>query len=231
MRGIYIFLFSIIQFGLIGQSTFKDVNESSVNPWNPKFEFEYQSVYKFGDSEWESYFILINGFDKWYAQIVRGKWSEDVTNLKWLLIYENLTNVRIEGNKFYSEKTNGEFVYYDGKNGRLKGLKVYDSWAGEEGQEIGHLVTSVKNHFPGNFSKASFQKLDPEELKNMSEIELKIMRNEIFARYHYKFKEGGEMDKYFKKQNWYSGYYDDVTDFLTELEIENIELIKRIENN
>jgi hypothetical protein len=56
------------------------------------------------------------------------------------------------------------------------------------------------------------------------------MRNEIFARYGYKFKSGGEMDKYFKSQDWYSGQHDNVNDFLTELEKENIKLIRQIEN-
>ena len=55
------------------------------------------------------------------------------------------------------------------------------------------------------------------------------MRNEIFARYHYKFRPGGAMDTYFKQQDWYSGQHDNVNDFLTELEKANIKLIRQIE--
>ena len=56
------------------------------------------------------------------------------------------------------------------------------------------------------------------------------MRNEIFARYGYIFNSGGEMEAYFKKQDWYSAHHSDVNNFLTELEKENIKQIKSIEN-
>lgn len=59
--------------------------------------------------------------------------------------------------------------------------------------------------------------------------ELRIMRNEIFARYGYKFKTD-EMKSYFESQDWYSGLYDNVNDKLTDLEKLNIQLIKRREN-
>lgn len=52
------------------------------------------------------------------------------------------------------------------------------------------------------------------------------MRTELFARYGYKFKEGGKMDEYFKKQKWYRPQHSNVNDFLTELEMRNLELIR-----
>ncbi len=65
----------------------------------------------------------------------------------------------------------------------------------------------------------------------MTKNELEIMRNEIFARYGLKFSLGGEMDLYFRQQKWYKPQYENVTKFLTQLELGNIELIKEIENS
>jgi hypothetical protein len=228
MRTNLIILFSLIQIGVFGQNSFDGIDTSLIKPWLPKLEFEYQSVYHFGNSEWESNLILICGLDKWYGQIVSGGWSSD--GKAWIYNYENLTNLRIDANKFYSDKTNGEFVLYDSKSGRIKGLKVYKSWSGEDGQEIGYKSHLVKDNYSGKFTQASLRLLSREELIKLTKSDLKIMRNEIFARYGYKFSTGGEMDKYFKNQDWYSGQHDNVDKFLTDLEKENIKLMQQIEN-
>jgi hypothetical protein len=230
MKYILIIIFSIIHFVAFGQASFNDIDTSLIKKWNPKFEIEYQAAYHFGDSEWETKLILIASLDKWYAQIESGSWSGNGSDLAWVYSYENLTNVKVEGNKFYSDKTNGEFVYYDGKDGKLKGLKVYDSWSGEEGFEIGHRLNSIQSLFSGKFPQASYRLLNAEELRESSKNDLKIMRNEIFARYGYKFKTGGKMDSYFQQQDWYKKQHDNVNNFLTEFEKENLKLIQKIEN-
>jgi len=55
------------------------------------------------------------------------------------------------------------------------------------------------------------------------------MQNEIFARYGYAFIKGGKMEKYFKSQEWYKAEKSNVNDFLTKIEMKNIERIKRAE--
>lgn len=230
MKTKLIIILSVIQFAAFGQESFDYIDTALIKQWNPKFQIEYQAVYHFGDSEWESKLILISGLDKWYAQIESGSWSGNGNDLTWVYSYENLTNVRVIGNKFFSDKTNGEFVYYDGKEGRIKGLKVYESWSGEDRFEIGHQLNSIQSIYSGKFPQASLRLLSAEELQMMSKNDLKIMRNEIFARYGYKFKAGGEMDSYFQQQDWYKKQHDIVNDFLTHLEKENIKLIKEIEN-
>jgi hypothetical protein len=62
----------------------------------------------------------------------------------------------------------------------------------------------------------------------MTKYDLKIMRNEIYARHGYIFKTG-EMKSYFAEQSWYRGQYDDVTSMLTSIEKQNAELIKKYE--
>jgi hypothetical protein len=206
------------------------IDESKVNSWTPKFIMEYQGVYHFGDSEDESDLLLIFSLDKVYGQIRSGSWSAD--GKSWIWKYENLKDVRIKGNKFTSEKSNGEFVSYDNGIEKLKGLKIYKPWSEtpEAGQyEIGLRKSSSGNFLSGQFTQASTKILSKEELSKMTRADLRLMRNEIFARYGLKFTAGGDMDQYFKKQDWYQGLYDNVDPFLTDIEKENIRLIKELE--
>jgi len=83
--------------------------------------------------------------------------------------------------------------------------------------------------FAGKYTEASERLLNESDLKGVSKSELKIMRNEIFARYGYIFKTK-EMADYFKKQEFYIGQMENVDAFLSEVEIKNIELIKKFEN-
>jgi len=210
---------------------FQEIDNSKVASWLPKLTSEYQYVYHFGDSEMESDFLLLFGVDRYYAQIKSGKWSDN--GKAWIWHYENLNNVRIEGNKFYSDKTNGEFVIYNNGQEKIKGLKVFNSWSGltEGGEyEIGTKSYSVTDYFTGNFAQASLRKLSADELRKTPKSDLKIMRNEIFARYGLIFKSGGEMELYFKKQDWYIAQHYNFDKFLTDLEKENIKLIQQIEN-
>ncbi len=208
---------------------FEKIDDKKVTPWNPKFTVEYQYVYHFGDSEMESDFILLFGLDNYYGQIKSGTWSED--GKSWIWTYKNLTNIRIERNKFYSDQTNGEFVIYDNGEVKIKGLKIYNTWSEltDNEYEIGTKSYPIDDYFNGKFTQASKRFLSRGELIKMPKSDLKIMRNEIFARYGYKFKPDGEMDKYFKNQDWYLAHHDNVNGFLTDLEKENIRLIQLIE--
>lgn len=84
---------------------------------------------------------------------------------------------------------------------------------------------------PGDYPFASERLLDYEELAHYSLQELRIMRNEIFARHGYIFRQGGEMEKHFSKQPWYSPRYKDVNSMLSDIEIANIAKIKTIEGS
>lgn len=90
---------------------------------------------------------------------------------------------------------------------------------------------STKTDIPGKYPISSKEKLNIDDLKNYSLDNLKIMRNEIFARHGYKFREGGDMDEYFRAQSWYQPRFDNVYRFLTEIELENIDTIKQAENS
>lgn len=80
----------------------------------------------------------------------------------------------------------------------------------------------------GNYPEASLVVLTDSDLQNKNAWELRIMRNEVFARYGYIFKLP-ELREYFLKQDWYVPKFEDVSGMLTGLEKENIEKIKRYE--
>lgn len=204
------------------------VDDSGISPWLPDQKEEFQGVYHFGNSELESQLILTMTKDSCYAQIQSGDFTAD--GKQFIRNFENLKNVRIQGNKFFSEKTNGEFAFY----GKRKGLIVYHPWrsAAKDGEyEIGIFVCSLKIQFPGKYAYATWRLLSKDELEKMTSTELQIMRNEIYARYGFIFKQDSEMERYFKKQRWYGGRYPDVANFLTGLEKQNIELIRAVEKS
>jgi hypothetical protein len=91
------------------------------------------------------------------------------------------------------------------------------------------VTKEINSHIKGNYPQASLRFLSIDALKKLTYHDLKIMRNEIFARYGYIFKEGGEMDKYFKSQDWYSPQHKNVNNFLTEIEKANLKLIREVE--
>lgn len=80
----------------------------------------------------------------------------------------------------------------------------------------------------GLYGFTSERLLTEDDLSNMTNNELKIMRNEIYARHGYIFKTK-RMKEYFSTQPWYEGIYDDVSSMLSEIEVKNVEFIKRHE--
>ena len=92
---------------------------------------------------------------------------------------------------------------------------------------------SVNNSAGGNtnslYPEASERLLTSDDVSNMAGWDLKIMRNEIYARHGYIFKTE-EMRSYFSYEKWYVPKYEKVDDKLTDVEKKNIELIKRYES-
>lgn len=211
----------------------QEINESDLTNWIPKFEIEYAGTYHFGESESESDFHLFFSGDCVVGQVQNGYWEED-TGI-WKNNYITLTNISIDKKgKFTSDQHSGQFIRYKTESGEfIKGLRIdnpWTSWLEGSEFEIGtRTQLKLENIYFGKYSEASSRKLSIEELKRMSSEDLKLMRNEIFARYGYTFKKDGEMDKYFREQEWYSAQYKEVEAFLTEIELYNIELIKQNE--
>lgn len=78
----------------------------------------------------------------------------------------------------------------------------------------------------GRYPQTRYRRLTEEELRGLSAADLKIMRNEIFARHGYAFQTAA-MREYFARQPWYTAKDRSVQ--LSEVELYNVALIKKFE--
>jgi hypothetical protein len=146
-------LFAIFCLATSGQN--KTINlvidGSTIKPWISKQKNEYQGTYHFSNSDLESNLILVVKRNSISAKIQSGKLIKN----KWIINYESIRHIKIVGNKFISDKTDGEFVSFKAKDKDkdLKGLMVYKPWstwlhyATDKGYELGYL-TGTENKIP-----------------------------------------------------------------------------------
>jgi len=69
---------------------------------------------------------------------------------------------------------------------------------------------NLNSGFKGSFPEVSLVGLTDEDLQNLDALDIRMMRNEISARYGYVFKLP-ELREYFDRKEWYSPIYDYVT--------------------
>ncbi|MBG7608980.1 MAG: YARHG domain-containing protein [Verrucomicrobia bacterium] len=81
----------------------------------------------------------------------------------------------------------------------------------------------------GEYPQSSSRLLTEKDVENIRPADLRIMRNEIYARHGYSFKLA-DMRKHFDQLDWYMAISQDISDRLTEKEKKNAALIKRFEN-
>jgi TPR repeat protein len=86
-------------------------------------------------------------------------------------------------------------------------------------------AASAATGVPGKYPQASTRTLDLTDLEGLSPWELRVMRNEIFARKGFIFNKG-KLATYFRSQPWYTPSSNDVAEQLSETERANILLIK-----
>lgn len=119
--------------------------------------------------------------------------------------------------------------YYDNFDYKIKDVTF------DEEDEDGKINTSIEQV---QFYKvasdiitklnASTTKLTENDLKNLKKLELEIIRNTIFARHGYTFKKKSYR-QFFDPVDWYVPVSNDVSKELSNLELENIALLKRFE--
>jgi hypothetical protein len=120
-----------------------------------------------------------------------------------------------------------------------EGLNIFnakvesDDWYKKEKimtlQKIEWFNFSGNPGLKGRYPFASTLVLIDDILSCFTFKQLKLMRNEIFARHGYIFK-NVELSSWFAQQDWYKGQWENVNDRLTELERLNIRLILRMED-
>ena len=95
---------------------------NSIQPWYANIN-DYLGNYSYGFSETESKLTIKYYNNSLNALIKSGKFNEDGT--EWIVSNTTLSNLRIKGNKFYSDQWNGEFVSFILNNKKEYGLKLY----------------------------------------------------------------------------------------------------------
>ena len=83
---------------------------------------------------------------------------------------------------------------------------------------------------PGTYPEVSMRRLGNRDINSSlySEKELRIMRNEIFARHGYRFK-SADLQNHFGSKSWYTPRFDNVDHLVTNIEKANIKLIQHWE--
>lgn len=178
-----------------------------------------------GDFQFECYPIRKNDIvDK---MVLVGKWNSNDPNLS---VTERKYSLDFKA-----------FEY--NKNQELGDKSNNDEWFGTLHNESGGVdyqendFDEFENPYSEKFSNdiikfnSSRLKLNYKEIENMSKGDLEIIRNSIYARHGYSFK-NRRMRYFFDRYvDWYIPVSTDVRNQLTDLEKENIELLKRYEKH
>lgn len=99
----------------------------------------------------------------------------------------------------------------------------------DEDSTFTYIIDYYRSASPAVFSiNASKEKLTEKELKNLKKLDLEIIRNTIFARHGYAFTKPS-IRQFFDPIEWYVPISKDVSADLTQVEKDNIALLKRFE--
>ena len=149
-QSLLFIIFFLVTLTISGQTRKYEylIDSSNIKPWTTKQISDYQGSYHFSNSDLESTMILKIDHNSCKAQIQSGKWVRDNGTAHWVSINEYVKKVKIIGNKFYSDKTSGEFIYFFYNGKKLNGLMVYKPWSSwvfyvnDKGYEIGFATNS-----------------------------------------------------------------------------------------
>lgn len=157
--------------------------------------------------------------------------DEDYDDNKWLdgtfiasiEIIEEYSKVSYEGwTKEVSWEEADEMLEADETyNYVLRSISVH-------GYKTSDVHQFLRTGFIGKYPFTSERLLTESEIEKYDLFELTIMRNEIFARYGHIFKTQG-MKSYFENEESYISRIVDATPFLSNIELRNIEIIKKRE--
>ena len=93
-------------------------------------------------------------------------------------------------------------------------------------QRIRYLFEA--GNISGDFPFTALQPMTCGQLEHFTRNELRLMRNEIYARHGMRFR-SADLQKHFEAKAWYAPTSDDVSKQLSEIERINIEMIRQIE--
>ena len=123
-----------------------------------------------------------------------------------------------------NNKVDEIFINYD----KFNTLKYKDTIDGEVFEnEFEEYFTNTEKLYEKN---ASIDELTSDFVSNLSKADIFILRNSIFARHGFAFRDK-QLRMYFELFDWYMPVFGDVKEDLTEIEIKNIDLLLRYEQN
>ncbi len=157
----------------------------------------YLGEYHFGDSDSETSLYIIDYNDQLWAYEWGHQWNFETDRwAHWLQVYDQ---VKIENDQLVLD----DFSH----NVKIFKKDEICCWFKDEEEDriyrYGCKIDEVEKDQPGKYPFASYLPLSLSLLETYSLKELRLMRNEIYARNGYQFKKDGEMDRYFQKQDWY----------------------------
>lgn len=213
----------------VGVTDYEIKNSSIEKIKNPKV-IDYQGSYHFGESEGESQLEIICSNGKLFARTQYNDWEENTWISKIDRDPIKYSNGKIEIGKtsycLYKCKTT-YLTLNEGQKGLVS--HFFENLNGENYHYI-QFNEDNKTKLPkGQYPETSFVKLTGNDLLNYSKYDLKIMRNEIFARNGYAFKQGGEMNAFFSKKGWYNSIEKTDKPILNDIEKHNVSLILKLE--
>ena len=239
-------LFLLITHSPLAQIPKHLFNGSNAETYEPKnFSSNTISInqrigtYHFGDSEGEWDLIVLRNGDSLIIQIWTGNWGMNHYKKEtWLRKCQTFNKVIVKGNKLYFGNFSGQFADHKEDNITTRALLLFSDPIyekrnfGKDSAEVGFYSTNL-NTFYGDrdYYILSLSVLPETYFSKKSKQELKLMRNAIYAKYGLIFQEGGDMEKYFTKKDWYNPYQKDVSACLTAIEKKNIQTISRLEQN
>lgn len=125
----------------------------------------------------------------------------------------------------FNEKTEGN---KDSKTESTTFSKTLSTTPSYRNFSIDTIAYLKNNKESGDYWPASTHELEPKDLEFIPPSELRIIRNEIFARKGYIFK-SNDLKNYFESKKWYKPLFKKVDHLLTTLELENIKIIRQKE--
>jgi hypothetical protein len=155
--------------------------------------------------------------------VMKGNW--EAYNPSELKIYKRNFDLKKKLFVYDKEATLNNTFYNTDKS---KSITITDTIDDEvEVYEDTEYFSTTQKLFEKN---ASNEELTSDFVSNLSKADIFILRNSIFARHGFAFRDK-QLRMYFEQFYWYMPVFGDVKDELTEIEKKNIDLLLRYEKN
>ncbi|MEW5676136.1 YARHG domain-containing protein [Flavobacterium enshiense] len=158
--------------------------------------------------------------------------KDSVVSGKWIADHPDKVKVRMRKYQLkkrlfqYDNNLSLETVFINADKSRAAIINDTIDGEVESYEETSYFATTEKL-FEKNASK---EVLTKEYVSNLTKGDIYILRNSIFARHGFAFRDK-QLRNYFENYDWYMPVFGDVKNELTEVEKKNVELLLRYEQN